>query len=141
MITSNQIDIAHIQTEVEAVFLAYEAALMSNDLKVLDQLFWHSPLAVRFGTAENLYGMEAIRAFRKARDTGTLKRILRNSRIITYGQDFATTTTEFIREDQSIGRQSQTWARFPEGWRIVSAHISLNGNKSEITSGNNAREA
>ena len=141
MITANQIDLAHIQTEVEAVFLAYETALMSNDLKVLDQLFWHSPLAVRFGTAENLYGMEAIRAFRKARDTGTLKRILRNSRITTFGHDFATTTTEFIREDQSIGRQSQTWARFPEGWRIVSAHISLNENKSEITSENSAREA
>ena len=128
MITANQIDLAHIQTEVAAVFQAYETALMSNDLRVLDQLFWHSPLAVRFGTAENLYGMEAIRAFRKARDTGTLKRILLNSRITTFGHDFATTTTEFIREDQSIGRQSQTWARFPEGWRIVSAHISLNEN-------------
>ena len=134
MMTANQIDLAHVRSEVEAAFLAYEAALMRNDLKILDQFFWHSPLVVRFGTGENLYGMEAIRAFRKARDISTLKRLLRNSRITTFGQDFATTTTEFIREDQSIGRQSQTWARFEEGWRIVSAHISLNENKSEDTS-------
>ena len=125
MIASGQINLEGVLSEVTALFALYEAALMKNDLVTLDQLFWQSPLTVRFGTAENLYGINAIRAFRQARNTGTLKRILLHSQITTYGEDFATTTTEFIRQDRLLGRQSQTWVRLPEGWRVVSAHISL----------------
>lgn len=126
MIQPNQINLDAALTELTALFAAYETALMRNDITTLDQLFWPSSLTVRFGTSENLYGIEAIRAFRNVRNTDTLKRVLHRSQITTYGEDFATTTTEFIREDQLLGRQSQTWVRFPEGWRVVSAHISLN---------------
>jgi hypothetical protein len=122
-----------VLTELTAIFAQYEAALMNNDLETLDQLFWTSALTVRFGTAENLYGIDAIRAFRQVRNVRTLKRVLTQTQIVTYGEDFATTTTEFIRSDQMLGRQSQTWVRFNEGWRVVSAHISLNQNDSYIT--------
>jgi hypothetical protein len=121
----NEINLPRVLAEVKNIFDAYETALINNNLAVLDQLFWHSDKVVRFGSTENLYGIEAIRAFRKARDTGALNRRLFNTIITTFGQDFATTTTEFIRSDQVAGRQSQTWLRFPEGWRIVSAHVSF----------------
>ncbi len=141
MITLDQINLAHIKVEVEAAFEAYETALMKNDLTMLDQFFWPSYLTTRFGLAENLYGIEAIRAFREARDTGTLKRTLINSRITTYGEDFATATTEFVRDDQSVGRQSQAWVRFLGGWRIVSAHISMNEECSSSSSESSNRNA
>lgn len=128
MIQLDQINLDTVLSEVTALFEIYEAALMQNDLAALDQLFWQNALTVRFGTAENLYGIEAIRAFRQARNTARLQRALRHSLITTYGKDFATTTTEFVREDGLSGRQSQTWVRFPEGWRVVSAHISLHEN-------------
>ena len=126
MIQSHQINLASVHAEVTALFEVYEVALMNNDLAALDQFFWQNAFTVRFGTTENLYGIEAIRAFRKARGSVPFKRILRHAQIITYGQDFATTTTEFIGEDMLWGRQSQTWVRLSEGWRVVSAHISLN---------------
>jgi hypothetical protein len=125
MISPEHINLVHITAEVRSVFESYEAALMRNDLETLDRLFWRSPLAVRFGTCENLYGIEAIRAFRHAREGGALKRTLCNTTVTTYGTDLATATTEFVRADQALGRQSQTWVRFPDGWRIVTAHISL----------------
>lgn len=125
MIQLSQVNLDSVSTELAAIFAIYETALMENDLATLDQLFWQSSLTVRFGTSENLYGIDAIRAFRQVRNVGTLKRILRHTQITTYGEDFATTTTEFIRVDQLLGRQSQTWVRFAEGWRVVSAHVSL----------------
>ncbi len=127
MITPNQIDIARIKAEVEAAFHSYEAALVHNDLDTLDSLFWQSTQVVRFGAGENLYGIDAIRAFRAARDTGALQRTLGKTCITTYADDFATTTTEFVRADGAAGRQSQTWVRFTDGWRIVAAHIDLYG--------------
>jgi len=34
-------------------------------------------------------------------------------------------TTEFVPDDEApVGRQSQTWIRFDEGWRVVAAHVS-----------------
>ncbi|BBP00962.1 oxalurate catabolism protein HpxZ [Sulfuriferula nivalis] len=126
MIQLAQVNLDHVLTELTVIFAQYEAALMDNDLETLDHLFWTSTLTVRFGVAENLYGIDAIRAFRQARNVGSLKRVLSHTQIITYGEDFATTTTEFTRSDQMLGRQSQTWVRFNEGWRVVSAHISLN---------------
>lgn len=123
---SAEINLEHVLMEVRSMFEQYETALMNNDLGVLDRCFWHSQSVVRFGTSENLYGIDAIRAFRSSRDTGTLKRSLFKSIITTFGQNFATTNTEFVRDDKVVGRQSQTWVRFQDGWRIVSAHVSLN---------------
>jgi 1-carboxybiuret hydrolase subunit AtzH-like protein len=112
--------------EVTAAFARYERALMQNDLAALDSLFWDSPCTLRYGVGENLYGFEAIREFRKARPGGSPPRVLRNTVITTYGTDFATANTEFLREKSaSIGRQSQTWMRTPDGWRVVAAHVSM----------------
>ena len=122
---SDEINLDHVLAEVRGMFEQYETALMNNDLGVLDRCFWHSQSVVRFGTSENLYGIDAIRAFRSLRDTGTLKRSLFKSIITTFGQNFATTNTEFVRDDRVVGRQSQSWVRFQDGWRIVSAHVSL----------------
>jgi len=117
--------------QVKAAFAAYEAALMSNDLERLDACFWPTPRVVRFGPGQNLYGIEAIRAFRIARVGGSPQRILANTVITTFGRDFATANTEFQREGAARpGRQSQTWVRFAEGWRVVAAHVSLMGEGS-----------
>jgi ketosteroid isomerase-like protein len=114
--------------EVTAAFAAYERALMDNDVDALNRFFWPSSLVVRFGPGQNLYGIDAIAAFRAARVGGSPKRTLRETRITTYGTDFATANTEFQREGGvPPGRQSQTWARLAEGWRIVSAHVSMLG--------------
>ena len=122
-----EIDLPEVQAEVAAVFARYEQALVENRIEVLDELFCDSPLTIRYGIAENLLGIEAIRAFRAARPAAGLARSLRNTVITTYGHDFATAMTEFVREGSaSIGRQSQTWVRFEGlGWRVVAAHVSL----------------
>jgi hypothetical protein len=91
---------------------------------VLDELFWHSPHTIRYGVTENLYGYEAIEAFRSARPSAGLARSLKNTVITTYGHNFATANTEFERNGKT-GRQSQTWMKLSEGWRVVSAHVSL----------------
>lgn len=115
-----------VLAEVTAVFQRYEAALVGNDLAVLDELFWVSPHTVRYGVAENLYGIEAIRAFRAARPSQGLARTLANTVITTYGRDAATAMTEFRRQGgQRLGRQSQTWVRIDGAWRVVAAHVSL----------------
>lgn len=110
--------------EVRAAFNQYEQALMNNDLEALDRFFWADPRVIRFGVGENLYGIEAIRAFRQSRPTQGLARTLRETHINVFGPNFAIATTEFLRPDQPIGRQTQVWVRFAEGWRIVSAHVS-----------------
>jgi hypothetical protein len=120
------INLPEIHAEVLAAFMRYEDALVHNKLEVLDELFWTSPHTVRYGMAESLYGIEAIRAFRNARPSAGLQRRLLNTVITTYGRDCATAMTEFRREGgNKLGRQAQTWARFPEGWRVVAAHVSL----------------
>jgi hypothetical protein len=121
-----QINLPEVVAEVTAAFQRYEAALVSNDVAVLDELFWNSAHTIRYGVTENLYGYEAIASFRADRPATNLNRILRNTVITTYGQDFATANTEFQRQSSNkIGRQSQTWLKTSEGWRVVSAHISL----------------
>ncbi|CAE7221647.1 unnamed protein product, partial [Symbiodinium natans] len=111
--------------EVTHEFQLYEAALCSNDVKALDSFFFDNPCTVRLGTAENLYGYEAIRAFRKLRSPPGDRRILK-SVITTYGSDFAVANVEFQRDGSSkVGRQSQTWLRTPAGWKVVSAHVSM----------------
>jgi hypothetical protein len=121
-----QINLPDVHAEVSAVFARYEDALVNNTVEVLDELFWTSPHTVRFGINEDLYGIEAIRAFRNARPAVGLQRRLQNTVITTYGRDTATAMTEFRREGgNKLGRQAQTWVRFPEGWRVVAAHVSL----------------
>jgi hypothetical protein len=120
------VNLPGVHAEVVAVFARYEDALVNNHIDVLDALFWPSAHTVRYGTAENLHGIEAIRAFRAARPSQGLARSLVNTVITTYGHDFATAMTEFRREgNPKIGRQSQTWARLPQGWQVVAAHVSL----------------
>jgi hypothetical protein len=115
-----------VLAEVQAVFARYEDALVHNKVDVLDELFWRSPATVRYGAGENLYGYDAIAAFRAARPSAGLARQLVRTVITTYGRDFATAMTEFRREgNPGTGRQSQTWLRTPEGWRVVAAHVSL----------------
>jgi hypothetical protein len=115
-----------VLAEVTAVFERYEVALVTNDVAVLDELFWDSPHTLRYGATENLYGYDAIRAFRAGRPSAGLARTLGKTVITTYGRDFATANTEFFRHGSDrTGRQSQTWLRTPEGWRVVAAHVSL----------------
>ena len=115
-----------VLAEVTAVFARYEDALVHNKVDVLDELFWDSPHTLRYGAGENLYGIEAIRAFRNARPAVGLARTIVRTAITTYGHDFATTNIEFVRAGGTrVGRQSQTWLRLPEGWRVVAAHVSL----------------
>lgn len=112
--------------EVTSEFERYEAALVANDVETLDAVFWQSPHTLRYGIGENLYGHAAIAAFRTARPSAGLARQLVHTVITTYGHDTATANTEFRREGvDRVGRQSQTWVRLPEGWRVVSAHVSL----------------
>jgi hypothetical protein len=122
----NNINLPDVLAEMTAVFARYEDALVTNKVDVLDELFWDSPLTVRYGATENLVSIEAIRAFRIARPSVGLTRTLSNTVITTYGRDFATAMTEFHREGSTrTGRQSQTWVRMPQGWRVVAAHVSV----------------
>ncbi|WP_306118238.1 MULTISPECIES: oxalurate catabolism protein HpxZ [unclassified Roseitalea] len=117
-----------IVAEVRAVFDRYEAALTGNDVPVLEELFWNAPQTTRYGVGENLYGWQAISAFRRARQTGPFKRTLHNTVITTYGRDFATANTEYLRQGHDRpGRETKTLMRTADGWRIVSAHVSLLG--------------
>ncbi|MGQ9366125.1 oxalurate catabolism protein HpxZ [Azospirillum sp. ST 5-10] len=125
---SLEIDRPDVLEEVAAAFARYEEALVGNDVAVLDELFWNDPRTLRYGAGENLYGYDAIAAFRKARPAAGLDRTLRNTVITTFGTDVATACTEFVRPGSDrVGRQTQTWVRRPEGWRIVAAHVSLMG--------------
>jgi hypothetical protein len=115
-----------VLAEVTAAFGRYEAALVGNDVAVLDELFWDSPQVLRYGAGENLYGTAEIAAFRAARPSKGLDRRLTRTVITTFGHDFATANTEFSRPGvEKVGRQSQTWVRLPEGWRVVAAHVSF----------------
>lgn len=121
------IDDPAVKAEVEVVFALYEAALVGNDVATLERLFHDDPRTIRYGAAENLHGMEAIRAFRRARPPQGLARTLEGTVITTYGRDLAVAMTLFRRDAAPgrIGRQSQTWIRFPDGWKVVAAHVSV----------------
>jgi hypothetical protein len=123
---STEINLPDVLAEMTAVFARYEDALVNNRVEVLDELFWDSASTVRYGAAENLVGIEAIRAFRIARPAVGLARRLSNTVITTFGRGFATAMTEFHRDGSARhGRQSQTWVRLPQGWRVVAAHVSV----------------
>ena len=123
-----QINDPEVVAELQALYPKYEAALVSNDAETLTQMFWASPHAMRFGVTENLYGIDDIDSFRKGRSPANLARTVRRLDIVTFGRDFGSITLEFERTVNGkliSGRQSQVWVRFPEGWRIVSAHVSV----------------
>ena len=115
-------------SELTELYLKYEKALCTNDVETLSELFWDSPDVVRFGVTENLYGSDEIRAFRKGRSPLNLDREMFNLKVVTFDADMAAVTLEFRRVIDGIvreGRQSQMWRKFPQGWKIVSAHVSL----------------
>jgi len=120
-----EINLPEVIAEVTAAFMRYEEALNANDVAVLNELFRAAPYTLRFGLGEELYGHEQIAAFRGAR-IPPVRRSIANTVITTFGRDFATASTEFRRPAQErLGRQQQSWVRFPEGWRIVAAHVSF----------------
>jgi Protein of unknown function (DUF3225) len=114
--------------ELHELYPGYEQALVSNDVETLMNMFWSSPHVARFGPTETLYGIDEIEEFRKGRSPVNLARTITRLEIVSFGHDFASITVAFEREiagEVTRGRQSQTWARLPEGWRIVFAHVSL----------------
>jgi hypothetical protein len=122
-----EIDLPDVVAEVTAAFERYEQALVSNDVAVLDSIFRDDPRVIRYGGGENLYGYREIAAFRAARSPAGLARTLSKTVITAYGRDLAVASTLFHRAGMpgKVGRQMQTWVRFPEGWRVVAAHVSV----------------
>jgi hypothetical protein len=117
-----------VVAELQALYPRYEQALVGNDVDTLVAMFWTGSQVMRFGATECLYGPEELEAFRRSRPAANLARTIKRIDIASFGRDFASITLEFERDGAKgkvHGRQSQTWVRFPEGWRIVSAHISL----------------
>jgi len=121
------IDLPDVLAEVTAQFERYEKALVSNDVAVLDELFRNDSRTLRYGIGENLYGYGEISGFRAARSPVGLMRKTDRTVITAYGRNTAVASTLFYRESApgKVGRQMQTWVRFPEGWRIVAAHVSI----------------
>ena len=122
-----EIDLPDVLAEVKEQFARYEKALVTNDVAVLDELFRADPRTLRYGVGENLYGYDAIMAFRAARSPAGLMRRTDKTVITAYGRDTAVASTLFYRDSLpgKVGRQMQTWIRFPQGWRIVAAHVSI----------------
>jgi hypothetical protein len=117
-----------VVAELQTLYLLYEAALVTNDVETLTNIFWNSPLTTRFGVTENLHGYDKIATFRQNRPPKNLQRTIRRIDIVAFGPDHGQITVEFERSANGrtvSGRQSQSWVRFDEGWRIVSAHVSL----------------
>jgi hypothetical protein len=121
------IDLPDVLAEVTAQFERYEKALVGNDVAVLDELFHEDARTLRYGIGENLYGYGAISSFRAARSPIGLNRRTARTLITSYGRDTAVASTLFYRDSLpgKVGRQMQTWVRFPQGWRIVAAHVSI----------------
>jgi ketosteroid isomerase-like protein len=120
------IDNPDVIQQVTQAVQAYETALMSNDVTALDGFFWNAPQTVRYGVAENLYGFEEIAAFRLIRAGGSPPRTVVRMQIVALGADVALAHVEFVRSDTGKnGRQSQTWLKTLEGWKIATAHVSL----------------
>ena len=122
-----EIDLPEVLAEVIAAFERYEKALTTNDVAVLDELFHNDPRTIRYGGGENLYGYAEIMAFRSARSSANLERTTSRTVITTYGREFAIASTLFHRAvlPGKVGRQMQSWVKFPEGWRVVAAQVSV----------------
>ena len=121
-----EINSPDVVAELTPVFFQYQKAVDTNDYETMNKLFWKSPNTVRFGPVGTLIGHDAISSYRRERvGHVSSERTLRNTVITTFGRDFAATNTETMKEGQAtVGRQSQSWVRTPEGWRIVAAHVS-----------------
>ncbi len=116
-----------VVAELSALYMEYEKALVTNDIATMTQMFWDSPHVIRFGVGENLYGRDEVEAFRKSRPAVNLDRKVVKMTVVTLGEDTGSVTVEFQRVIDGSprqGRQSQFWKKLPEGWRIVSAHVS-----------------
>lgn len=127
-IATQDVNLPEVVAELRELYPRYEQALVSNDVDTLVAMFWSAPEVMRFGATENLYGHEELEAFRKNRPAANLSRTVSRLEIVSFGRDFGSITLEFERDAASgivRGRQSQVWVRFPQGWRIVSAHVSL----------------
>jgi hypothetical protein len=127
MVQDSEIDLPEVLAEVTAAFNRYEKALTTNDVAVLDDAFRVDPRTIRYGGAEILYGHEEIAAFRAARSPAGLARTISKTVITTYGRDFAVASTLFRRATMpgKVGRQMQSWVKFPDGWHVVAAHVSV----------------
>jgi hypothetical protein len=120
-----EINIPEVHAELTAAFWRYTHALMDNDIVTVTALFWDSPNTLRYGARENLYGIDAIAAFRKSQIGKPLTLDIRRTVITSFGTDFGTANCEMLRTDiPGTGRMSQSWVRLPGGWRIVAAHVS-----------------
>jgi hypothetical protein len=121
------VDLPDVVAAVTAAFNRYEKALVTNDVAVLDDTFRVDPRTIRYGGSEILYGHDEIAAFRAARAATGLNRTTSKTVITTYGHDFAVASTLFHRATMpgKVGRQMQTWVRFPDGWHVVAAHVSV----------------
>jgi len=120
-----QVNAPDALAELNAAFDSYEDALIHNKVDVLDELFWNHSLTLRFGAKENLFGAEQIKAFRASRPGVGLSREIFERHIVTFGQTMGVANITFMRSSEPrVGRQSQTWVKFEEGWRVVSAHVS-----------------
>ncbi|KND61065.1 hypothetical protein BVER_03027 [Candidatus Burkholderia verschuerenii] len=121
-----------IVAQVERAFVAYEQALVDNDVDTMNALFWDAPETVRYGIAEVQHGGDAIRRWRESTALVPRSRRLHRTVVTTFGDDAATVSTEFTSDATPLlGRQMQTWARLApasgpfDGWIIVAAHVSL----------------
>jgi len=120
-----EINIPEIVAEVNEAFMKYEKAILENDVEMINELFWNDEKTLRYGPNGTLVSHAALSAFRRSQDIGAWERTLNDTYIVTFGRDFAVANTESTRATaDGINRQSQTWVRMPEGWRIVSAHVS-----------------
>ena len=125
--TQMEVDLPEVVTEVREAFARYEKALVENDVPALNAMFRDDARTVRYGAGEILYGYAEIKAFRAARSPVALGRTLSRTVITTFGREFAVASTLYERPTApgKTGRQTQTWVKFPEGWRVVAAHVSL----------------
>ena len=119
------VNLPDVVAEVTAAFQRYEKALLADDVDVIDELFWNDDKTLRYGPNGTLESHKALSAFRRGRGIGPWTRTLQNTRIVTFGRDYAVANTESTRPGaEGISRQSQTWVRMKDGWKIVSAHVS-----------------
>ncbi|HAG78636.1 oxalurate catabolism protein HpxZ [Stutzerimonas stutzeri] len=126
MKTAPLINLPHVVEAVRLAFQDYERALLANELNVLDDYFWDADQTVRYGVAENLYGARDIAAYRRVCTPVGPGRQLRHTVISTFDEHYATVSTEFSDGETSrTGRQMQTWVNFPDGWKVVAAHVSV----------------
>jgi hypothetical protein len=120
-----QINIPEVVSEVTDAFMKYEKAILANDVKTINELFWNDEKTLRYGPNGTLVSHAALSAFRRSQNISPWQRTLKDTYIVTFGRDFAVANTESTSATtDGINRQSQTWVRMPQGWRIVSAHVS-----------------